>query len=73
MARSTLAHRLAVKAYKVGGQEMQKKLNDILFAAAFADCKDISDVEFLADAAEKIGLMNKTEVWFNVQLNYQLQ
>lgn len=61
VARSTLAHRLAVKAYKVGGQAMQGHLNDILFDAIFAACKDVSDVEFLADAAEKIGLMNKAE------------
>jgi len=61
VAQSTLAHRLSVKAYKVGGQEMQGKLNDIVFEAVFADCKDISDVEFLADAAEKVGLMNKAE------------
>jgi predicted DsbA family dithiol-disulfide isomerase len=63
VAQSTLAHRLSVKAYKVGGQEMQGKFNDIVFEAVFAECKDISNVEFLADAAEKVGLMNKTEVW----------
>ncbi|KAG2074182.1 thioredoxin-like protein [Suillus decipiens] len=61
VARSTLAHRLAVKAYKVGGQAMQGHLNDILFDAVFVNCQDLSDVEFLADAAEKVGLMNKTE------------
>jgi len=61
VAPSTLAHRLSVKAYKVGGQEMQGKFNDIIFEAALADSKDISDVKFLADAAEKVGLMNKTE------------
>ncbi|OAX43122.1 thioredoxin-like protein [Rhizopogon vinicolor AM-OR11-026] len=61
VARSILAHRLAVKAYQVGGQEMQGKLNDIIFEAVFADCKDISDIEFLAEAAEKVGLMDKTE------------
>ncbi|KAG1821783.1 thioredoxin-like protein [Suillus subaureus] len=61
VARSTLAHRLSVKAYKVGGQAMQGRLNDILFKAVFTDCQDVSDVEFLADAAEKVGLMNKTE------------
>ncbi|KAG1747151.1 thioredoxin-like protein [Suillus paluster] len=61
VARSTQAHRLSVKAYKVGGQEMQGKLNDIIFQAVFVDCQDISDVELLADAAEKIDLMNKAE------------
>jgi predicted DsbA family dithiol-disulfide isomerase len=71
VARSTLAHRLSVKAYKVGGQAMQGPLNDILFKAVFTDYQDVSDVEFLADAAEKVGLMNKTEVWFNIKLNQQ--
>jgi len=61
VAPSTLAHRLAVKAYQVGGQEMQGKFNDILFNASFAEGKDISDVELLSDAAEKVGLMNKAE------------
>lgn len=50
---------------------MQGKLNDILFEAVFAECKDISDIEFLADAAEKVGLMNETEVWSNIKLNNQ--
>lgn len=50
---------------------MQGHLNDLLFDAIFAACKDVSDVEFLADAAEKIGLMNKAEVCFNVKLNQQ--
>lgn len=71
VARSTLAHRLSVKAYKVGGQAMQGRLNDILFDAVFANCQDVSDVDFLADAAEKVGMMNKTQVWFNVKLNQQ--
>lgn len=61
VARSTLAHRLSVKAYKVGGQAMQGRLNDILFDAVFANCQDVSDVDFLADAAEKVGMMNKTQ------------
>jgi predicted DsbA family dithiol-disulfide isomerase len=71
VAQSTLAHRLSVKAYKVGGQEMQGKFNDIVFEAVFAECKDISNVEFLADAAEKVGLMNKTEVWSLFKPNNQ--
>lgn len=50
---------------------MQGKFNDILFEASFAEGKDISDVELLADTAEKVGLMNKAQVWFNVNLNCQ--
>jgi predicted DsbA family dithiol-disulfide isomerase len=50
---------------------MQGRLNDILFDAVFANCQDVSDVDFLADAAEKVGMMNKTQVWFNVKLNQQ--
>ncbi|KIJ62754.1 hypothetical protein HYDPIDRAFT_113841 [Hydnomerulius pinastri MD-312] len=59
VCRSIQAHRLSVKAYQVGGQEMQKELNSILFDACFAKGEDISDITFLADAAVKIGLMNR--------------
>ncbi|KAI6025574.1 thioredoxin-like protein [Pisolithus orientalis] len=54
-----LAHRLAVKAYHVGGQDMQREFNDIIFKAAFADGRDISDPDFLVDTAARVGLMNR--------------
>ncbi|KAG9315280.1 thioredoxin-like protein [Chiua virens] len=59
VCRSTQAHRLAVKAYQVGGQAMQHHLVSLLFDACFAKCEDISNNTFLADAAVKVGLMNR--------------
>ncbi|KAF9223449.1 thioredoxin-like protein [Gyrodon lividus] len=59
VCRSIQAHRLSVKAYQVGGQLMQTELNSILFDACFAKGDDISDDTFLANAAAKVGLMNK--------------
>ncbi|KAH7884688.1 thioredoxin-like protein [Phlebopus sp. FC_14] len=59
VCRSTQAHRLAVKAYQVGGQKMQTQLNNILFHACFSKGEDISEHDFLADAAVKVGLMTR--------------
>ncbi|KAH7912783.1 thioredoxin-like protein [Hygrophoropsis aurantiaca] len=61
MCRPILAHRLAVKAYQVGGQEMQRKLNDTLFEACFANGEDITNLDFLSESAEKIGVMSREE------------
>ncbi|KAG6329400.1 hypothetical protein ID866_9689 [Astraeus odoratus] len=59
VCRTNLAHRLAAKAYLVGGTEMQKELNDIIFREALAEGNDITDIDFLVDAAVEIGLMNR--------------
>ncbi|KAL4062229.1 thioredoxin-like protein [Scleroderma yunnanense] len=59
LCRPNLAHRLAVKAYQVGGQDMQRDFNDIVFNAAFAEGNDISDSDFLINTAVEIGLMNR--------------
>ncbi|KIM54378.1 hypothetical protein SCLCIDRAFT_136993 [Scleroderma citrinum Foug A] len=59
VCRPSLAHRLAVKAYQVGGQDMQRDFNDIIFNAAFAEGSDISDADFLVNTAVEIGLMNR--------------
>lgn len=59
VCRAVLAHRLAVKAYQVGGQEMQQELNKTIFHAAFEQGSDISDPDFLIQAAVKVGLMNE--------------
>lgn len=48
-----------MKAYQVGGQPMQQQLNSLLFDACFAKGEDISRESFLADAAVKVGLMNR--------------
>ena len=62
VCRPNLAHRLAVKAYQVGGQDLQRKFNDIIFNAAFAEGNDISDTDFLVNTAVEIGLMNREKV-----------
>lgn len=59
ICRPNLAHRLAVKAYQVGGQDMQREFNDLIFRAAFAEGRDISDFNFLVETTAQIGLMNK--------------
>ncbi|KIK98696.1 hypothetical protein PAXRUDRAFT_823610 [Paxillus rubicundulus Ve08.2h10] len=59
VCRSIQAHRLSVKAYQIGGQAMQHELNSIIFDACFAKGEDISDNAFLADAAAKVGVMNR--------------
>ncbi|KAH7928050.1 thioredoxin-like protein [Leucogyrophana mollusca] len=69
MCRPILAHRLAVKAYQVGGQEMQRKLNDILFEACFAEGEDITSLDFLADSAEKVGVLKREEAVDFLQSN----
>jgi predicted DsbA family dithiol-disulfide isomerase len=62
ICRSIQAHRLSVKAYQVGGQEMQQQLNSLIFDACFAKGEDISRDNFLADVAVKAGLMNRERV-----------
>ncbi|KAF8135010.1 thioredoxin-like protein [Boletus edulis] len=59
VCRSIQAHRLSVKAYQVGGQPMQRELNSLIFDACLAKGDDISRESFLADAAVKVGLMNR--------------
>lgn len=60
---TTQTHRLSAKAYQAGGQGLQNKFNAFIFDACLAKGADISDDDFLVDAAVKIGLMNKEEVW----------
>lgn len=62
VCRPNLAHRLSVKAYQIGGQDMQRDFNDIIFNAAFAEGSDISDADFLVNTAVEIGLMNREKV-----------
>lgn len=66
VCRSTQAHRLSVKAYQVGGQAMQQQLISLVFDACFAKGEDISNDNFLADIAVKVGLMNRGRVCFSV-------
>lgn len=62
LSRSTRAHRLAAKAYKVGGQELQQALIQSYFKAFFEEGKDIGNLDLLGDLAQGVGLMSKDEV-----------
>ena len=62
MSQSTHAHRLALKARKVGGQKLQTPLITAIFKATMQDGRDISDINVLAELAEDGGIMSKAEV-----------
>jgi predicted DsbA family dithiol-disulfide isomerase len=61
LSQTTRAHRLAMKAYAVGGEETQQALIRAYFDAYFTEGKDIGDVELLGDLAAKVGFMTKAE------------
>jgi predicted DsbA family dithiol-disulfide isomerase len=62
MSQSTRAHRLARKAYQIGGQKLQLPVLCNIFKANLQDSKDIGDVNVLAEIAAKVGMMSKPEV-----------
>ncbi|OCH94403.1 thioredoxin-like protein [Obba rivulosa] len=55
------AHRLCLKAWKLGGQTLQQNFLDALFVAYFTNGKNIGDPEVLGDLAEASGVMSKAE------------
>ena len=60
---STLrAHRLLLKAWKLGGQNAQQNLLDGLFKAYFEETLDISNLDVLAVVAQEASIMNKPDV-----------
>jgi len=61
MAQSTRAHRLAVKAHKIGGQRLQLPVLCRIFKANLEEGKDISEVDVLADIAAASKMMTKDE------------
>jgi len=61
LSQSTRAHRLAAKAYIVGGQELQQALIQSYFKAFFEEGKDIGNLDLLGDLAQNVGLMPKDE------------
>lgn len=61
MSQSTRGHRLSRKAYLLGGQSLQLPLICALFKVHLEEGKDIADFEVLADVAEKVGMMSRTE------------
>lgn len=61
MSQSTHAHRLALKARKIGGQKLQTPLITAIFKATMQDGRDISDINVLAELAEDGGIMKKAD------------
>ncbi|RDB25514.1 hypothetical protein Hypma_006475 [Hypsizygus marmoreus] len=61
MSQSTRAHRLAQKAYQIGGQDLQLPILCGLFKANLEDGKDISDINVLADVAASAKMMSRDE------------
>ncbi|EGN99114.1 hypothetical protein SERLA73DRAFT_73673 [Serpula lacrymans var. lacrymans S7.3] len=61
MCQSANAHRLSVKAYQTGGQEMQQKVVATLFEASFVESQDLSNLDILADLAAKAELMDREQ------------
>jgi predicted DsbA family dithiol-disulfide isomerase len=55
--QTTNAHRLALKALLIGGEQAQTRMVDALFAAFFENEGDIGCYDFLSNAAQSTGLM----------------
>ncbi|OBZ72640.1 Uncharacterized protein YwbO [Grifola frondosa] len=61
ISQTTKAHRLSLKAWKLGGQHLQEALLDAIFKAYFEDGKNIGNCAVLSDLAEVAGVMSKDE------------
>jgi predicted DsbA family dithiol-disulfide isomerase len=55
------AHRLTMKAYRLGGQLLQLPLLSAIFQASTSEAKDIGSLDVLSDAAETAGVMSKQQ------------
>ncbi|PCH42504.1 thioredoxin-like protein [Wolfiporia cocos MD-104 SS10] len=61
ITQSTRAHRLSLKALKLGGQHMQETYLNNIHRAYFEEGKNIGDVQLLAELAQQSGIMSKDE------------
>lgn len=62
--QTTNAHRLVLKSYLMGGEQMQHKMLDQLFAAYFEEERDIGCFDSLSNAAVKAAVFpTPTEVF----------
>jgi predicted DsbA family dithiol-disulfide isomerase len=61
MASTVRAHRLSVKAYRVGGQRLQLPFLSAVLKASACDGKDIGSIDVLSSIAEEVGVMSKQE------------
>jgi len=73
MCSTTRAHRLLLKAWKVGGQNTQQNVLVALFKAYFNEVLDISNVDVLATVAQEAGLMNRQEALKYLDSDQELQ
>lgn len=62
ISQSTKAHRLSIKAYKIGGHPLQEAVLTTIFKASCEQLKDIGDTQVLADVAESTGTMTRHDV-----------
>lgn len=61
ISETTRAHRLSLKAYHIGGQDLQLPVLTAIFHACCTLNQDIGDYEVLAGIAEEVGMMSKEE------------
>ncbi|EIW57443.1 thioredoxin-like protein [Trametes versicolor FP-101664 SS1] len=61
LCQTLRAHRLLRKAFEVGGQELQEKVQDVLFYTYFTEGKDISDLDYLTELADASGVLTKDQ------------
>ncbi|KAJ7672540.1 thioredoxin-like protein [Mycena polygramma] len=54
--QTTDSHRLIAKAYETGGEEVQRKFIELVWAGYFEHEQDVGSHEFLAECAEKAGV-----------------
>ncbi|EIN03776.1 thioredoxin-like protein [Punctularia strigosozonata HHB-11173 SS5] len=59
MMQTTRAHRLMLKAWQLGGMQLQQAFAKKLFKALFEDGQLAGDAEVLSDIAEQAGVMTK--------------
>ncbi|GJE94769.1 thioredoxin-like protein [Phanerochaete sordida] len=61
ITQTTLAHRMLLKAWQLGGQASQQAFLTVLFKGYFENLANIGDTEVLADMAVDAKLMTKEE------------
>jgi len=62
ISQTIRAHRLACKAWELGGPATQLPLMGVLYKAYAEEEKDIADFDVLAEIAEAANVMSKNEV-----------
>lgn len=61
ITQTTLAHRLMLKAWKIGGQNTQQALLSALFKGYFEESANVGDTDVLADMAVTANMLTKEE------------